>query len=441
MTHDLLGIGIGPFNLGLAALAAPVDGLDAVFLDAREEFRWHPGLMIEGATIQVPFLADLVTMADPTSPYSFLAHLKATGRLYRFYVRESFFPLRAEYDAYCRWVAEQLPSLRFGRRVERVEHDGEAYVVRARLASGALETHRARRLVLGIGTAPHVPDAAAGLPSDAAPVLHAADYLTHRERLRALPRVTVVGSGQSAAEIYHDLLADSRERGAGVDWVTRSPRFFPMEYTKLTLELTSPEYVAYFHGLDPARREALIREQRGLYKGISATTIDAIFETLYRLDVAGGADTRLLAGRELVDASWDGDGFRLVLRETEQGVAHELRTDGVVLATGYAPRVPAFLDGVRDRLRFDARGRLDVALDHSCDGGRGEVFVQNGGDHTHGVSGPDLGMGPWRNATILARVLGREVYPVERRIAFQEFGVPASVGLDPLGSPAEAVLA
>jgi lysine N6-hydroxylase len=94
--------------------------------------------------------------------------------------------------------------------------------------------------------------------------------------------------------------------------------------------------------------------------------------------------------------------------------------------------VPTFLDGVRDRLRFDARGRLDVDLDHTCDGGRGEVFVQNGGDHTHGVAGPDLGMGAWRNSQILARVLGYEPYPIEQRIAFQEFGVPAALGLAPL---------
>ena len=32
--HDLLGIGVGPFNLGLAALAEPISGLDAVFLEA-----------------------------------------------------------------------------------------------------------------------------------------------------------------------------------------------------------------------------------------------------------------------------------------------------------------------------------------------------------------------------------------------------------------------
>ena len=140
--HDLLGIGIGPFNLGLACLAAPLEDLDAVFLDAKDAFDWHPGLMLEDATIQVPFLADLVTLADPTSPYSFLHYLKRTGRLYPFYIREDFNPLRAEYSAYCRWASEQLDSLRWGREVVGVERDpaDDAYVVTARTVPAAGST-------------------------------------------------------------------------------------------------------------------------------------------------------------------------------------------------------------------------------------------------------------------------------------------------------------
>ncbi|MGN7157166.1 SidA/IucD/PvdA family monooxygenase [Dietzia cercidiphylli] len=47
--HDLLGVGIGPFNLGLACLAEPLE-IDAVFLDSREGFAWHHGLMFDDAT-------------------------------------------------------------------------------------------------------------------------------------------------------------------------------------------------------------------------------------------------------------------------------------------------------------------------------------------------------------------------------------------------------
>ena len=66
-----------------------------VFFDDKPEFAWHPGLMLPGAEIQVPFLADLVTLADPTSPYSFLNYLHEQGRLYRFYFHERFHVLRA----------------------------------------------------------------------------------------------------------------------------------------------------------------------------------------------------------------------------------------------------------------------------------------------------------------------------------------------------------
>ena len=122
-THDFIAIGLGPYNLGLACLTAPIDELDGVFLEARPSLAWHPGMLLESARLQTPFIADLVSLADPTSPYSFLNYLKEIGRLYPFYIRESFYPLRSEYDAYCRWAAAKLPNLRFGQAVTTVEYD------------------------------------------------------------------------------------------------------------------------------------------------------------------------------------------------------------------------------------------------------------------------------------------------------------------------------
>lgn len=426
-TYDFVAIGVGPFNLGLACLSEPLP-LRGVFLEVASEFAWHPGMMLEAATVQVPFLADLVTLADPTSPYSFLSYLKETGRLYSFYIRESFYPLRSEYTDYCRWACERLGSIRFGHRVTRVEHDGEAYVVRAETAGG-VRVFRGRRIVLGVGTSPHVPPEVAGLDG---PVLHSSDYLHRRNRLQAAGSVTVVGSGQSAAEIYHDLLEGIHEHGYQLTWVTRSPRFFPMEYTKLTLELTSPEYVDHFHGLEPSQRDRLLRSQRSLYKGISGDLVDDIYDTLYRKRSVATVPTTLLTSTALTDARWDGSRYRLRLRQEELGAEFALDTEQLVLATGYQAAVPAFLDGVRDRIRWDALGRYDVARDYTVDHAGREVFVQNGEEHTHGLSAPDLGMGAHRNSRIIASMLGREVYPVERRVAFQEFGIPSSA-LQPAG--------
>ncbi|MFW6868658.1 lysine N(6)-hydroxylase/L-ornithine N(5)-oxygenase family protein [Nocardioides sp. CPCC 206347] len=421
--HDFVAIGLGPFNLGLACLTDPLresDGLDGVFLEARDGFDWHPGMLLDDATLQVPFLADLVTMADPTSRWTFLNYLKQSGHLYSFYIRENFYPLRREYDDYCRWAAERLDSVRFGQRVTNVEHDGTSYVVH----SGSGETFRARRLVLGIGTTPRVPEALRPLVGEPG-VIHSADYLAHKAALQQQETITIVGSGQSAAEIYHDLLSEAPDHGYTLTWLTRSPRFFPMEYTKLTLEMTSPEYGAYHRSLPMETRDRLAREQRHLFKGISAELVDAIFDLHYQQRVTGaGPHTTLVTNTEVRGARRDGAVSELDLLHVETGEEFSLRTGGLVLATGYASTAPSFLDGVRDRIRLDERGRYDVAADYSVDVAGGEIFVQNAEEHTHSLLAPDLGMGPYRNSVIIAALLGREAYPIEKRIAVQTFGVP-----------------
>ncbi|MFC8147589.1 lysine N(6)-hydroxylase/L-ornithine N(5)-oxygenase family protein, partial [Streptomyces paradoxus] len=273
--HDFVGIGLGPFNLGLACLTEPIDELDGVFLESKPDFEWHAGMFLDGAHLQTPFMSDLVTLADPTSPYSFLNYLKEKGRLYSFYIRENFYPLRVEYDDYCRWAAGKLSSIRFGTTVTEVTYEDELYVVR----TTAGDTFRARHLVLGTGTPPHIPEACQGLGGD---FLHNSRYLDSKAELQKKDSITLVGSGQSAAEIYYDLLSEIDVHGYRLNWVTRSPRFFPLEYTKLTLEMTSPEYVDYFRELPEATRYRLTAEQKGLFKGIDGDLINEIFDLLYQ---------------------------------------------------------------------------------------------------------------------------------------------------------------
>ena len=124
--YDFIAIGIGPFNLGLACLTQPLSQVNALFLDQNSGFDWHPGMMLESAHLQTPFMADLVTLADPTHPLSFLNYIKQQGRLYSFYIRESFFLMRKEYNQYCRWATERLSNLRFNTKVERVEFDQDS---------------------------------------------------------------------------------------------------------------------------------------------------------------------------------------------------------------------------------------------------------------------------------------------------------------------------
>ena len=426
--YDFIGIGIGPFNLGLACLAEPIDGLDCLFLDRAEGFNWHPGMMLDSATLQTPFMADLVTLADPTSRFSFLNYAKQVGRLYAFYIKEDFFLMRREYNQYCQWVVEQLDSLRFEHFVQHVDYLDERRVYRARgVRARSVEAFEflTRRLVLGPGATPYLLICCEGVADH---VSHSGNYLQDKPRLQGKRSITVVGSGQSAAEIYYDLLQEIDRHDYQLNWITRAPRFFPLEYTKLTLEMTSPEYIDYFHSLPRSTREKLINSQKGLYKGINATLINAIYDELYNQSLKGEVPTQLLTNAELRRCQRLSDGtleLEFFQHELEQGYRH--RCDALVMASGYQYRLPRCIQPIAERIAWQAPERFAVARNYSIDRNGGEVFVQNAGLVDHGLVTPDLGMGCYRNASILREICGREHYAVETKIAFQQFSLPQPV--------------
>src|SRR3981081_2283535 len=151
VTLDAVGVGVGPFNLSLAALLAPT-GFKAHFFDRSAEFQWHPGLLFPEATIQVSYLKDLVTLVDPTSPYSFLAFLRAHKRLYRFINRTEIRVSRVEFNQYLQWVIGRLPNVEFGAEVREVVLGEQSFSVQV-----DRRVLRTTNLVLGTGLVPNVP--------------------------------------------------------------------------------------------------------------------------------------------------------------------------------------------------------------------------------------------------------------------------------------------
>lgn len=419
--HDLVGVGIGPFNLSLAALADHGTDLDCAFFDAKPAFAWHPGLLLEGTTLQVPFLADLVTLVDPTSRWSFLSYLREHDRLFPFYFAERFHVPRREYDHYCRWVAESLPQCRFGHRVEAVRKRGAGFTVEAcDVHTGRSRIVRARNVVLGVGAEPVVPAALHGLVGKR--VFHAADYLDRSTSLHEAGDVTVVGSGQSGAEVFLDLLRRQTDTGQRLRWLTRSPAFAPMEYSKLGLEHFTPDYTRYFQQLPEPTRDGLLSRQGQLYKAISAETIAEIADLLYERGIGGARpDVTLMPNVAVCSARHDGGQIELGCDHAEQRREFTVHTDRVIAATGYAPREPECLAPLSETLARDSRGRYRVGPDYRIADG---LYVQNAELHTHGVGAPDLGLGAYRAAVILNAITGRRAYRLPQHTANITFGAP-----------------
>ncbi|MDG5789288.1 SidA/IucD/PvdA family monooxygenase [Evansella sp. AB-P1] len=432
--YDLIGIGVGPFNLSLAALLDGVPEVEGIFFEQREKFDWHPGMLIEGTKMQVPFLADLVTMADPTNPYSFLNYITEHNRMYHFYFLQRLEIPRREYNDYCQWAVNKLPSCQFGKRVVDVKHvrekDPYFEVEVLEVASGKKEKYRGKNLVIGSGSHPAMPMSFQGLPNE--DVFHTAEFLDHQERCRSAKSITVVGSGQSAAEVFRELLKEQPDFGYRLDWLTRSSGFLSMEDTKLNLEHFSPDYVNYFYSLPEEEKEQIFSSQDLLYKGISAHTITDIYNLLYEYSV--GAQP-LNVGLQVLTEVHDivkkagGEGYELKCEQWQQEKPFTHESDVVIVGTGYRPFVPDFIHHLDDIIKWDENDQYKVRPDYRLykkEDIPNEIYVHSAISKSHGVGSTNLGLAVHRNKVIINHLAKKEVYPLSNHNVFQNFGIPQS---------------
>jgi lysine N6-hydroxylase len=409
---DLAGIGIGPFNLSLAALLDPIQDQKVRFFDRRAEFAWHPGMMLANTTLQTSWLKDLVAAADPTSRYSFLAYLVAKKRLYRFISAEFSAILRIEFADYMAWVAGQLKSLAFNESVQSVAF-GSDNLFHLELDSGPV---RARNLAIATGPVAYTPDWAGGMLGPEC--LHSGRYLLDTPPL-AGRHVLVVGGGQSGAEIVLSLLTESPARApSGITWISRRPTFAPIDEAPFTNEFFMPGYVQAFLTLPAHRKERIVASQKLASDGISHSTLTALYQRLYELvHLEGRTDyAELLPFREATGLERAETGYRLTLRNGFDGGIEAVKADVVVLATGYQVRLPTYLDGLRGRLHLDADERFVMGDDYSVvwDGPADRrIFAQNVGRQSFGIADPQLSLMAWRSATIVNALVERTLYDVE----------------------------
>ena len=388
---ELLAIGAGPSNLGLAVALeelAPEIAADTLIVERSRQIQWQHGLLLPWAKSQVSFLKDLVTLRNPRSRFSFLTFLHATGRLDEFVNMGSFTPYRLEISAYLDWVAASLPGVRIelGRECVGLEpvRDASGGLTGwlATLADG--DTVGSRYLVIGTGRDANIPEPLAGLPE--ARVVHSTRY---RQRVAGMAadrphRVVLVGSSQSSAEVYRALRDDLP--GSDVTWVMRSIGLTADMSTRFTNELYYPTFVDEFYETPAEGREWIIKE---MYKTNYSCITPAMAETLYAeqyLDRLGKrTDRRIVPMTDITAAREEDDEVVLDLTDRRTGAVRELRCDLVFLGTGFSWQTPRLIRSLTDALGLaDAavtrryRLRIDEPSAAAC-------YLQGVNESTHGI--------------------------------------------------------
>jgi L-ornithine N5-oxygenase len=384
--HDVVGIGFGPANLALAiALAESRDGLSARFVERQPRFGWHRGMLLEDATMQISFLKDLVTLRDPTSPYSFLCYLKANDRLVDFINYGSVTPTRLEFHDYLEWAARPFADqVEYGVAADRIEPVAEdAGLVDVHLTDG--RALRTRNVVLATGLRPSLP--AGVIAGDR--IWHSSQLLTRIDEIVDPRRVVVVGAGQSAAEVLDHL--HRRFADAEVCAVFARFGYSPADDSAFANRVFDPSAVDAFFGASTEIRDMLLAYHGNTnYSVVDPELIESLYRRHYHERVAGRERLRFHNVSRITDVVPVDDRVEVAVESMLDGAREVLTADLVVYATGYRPAEPdGLLGGLVEHCKRDDAGRLLMGRDYrvltSPELGVG-VYVPGATEHSHGLS-------------------------------------------------------
>ncbi|MFD0353595.1 lysine N(6)-hydroxylase/L-ornithine N(5)-oxygenase family protein [Streptomyces sp. NPDC127110] len=408
ITHfRCVGVGVGPANLSLASLLHGRPDVPNLFLDRKESFGWHDGQQIPGSTLQVSQFKDLVSLADPANPFSFLSYLHAKGRVYHFLNAQFDDVPRLEFRNYLAWASRRNENVVFGEGVREVDFDDGRGVFTVRTERRTLT---ADNVVAGVGSRPWVPPQGEHLLGPTQ--FHVADYV-HAARDVGGKRVVVIGGGQSGAEAFLDLISRGGwDLPRRVSWISRRRNYFPIDDSPFTNDYYMPSHADYFYGLPRERRQSLNSRNVLTSDGISESTLREIYQTIYvHRFVEGNEDlVALHPGREVFDVRpGPFGGWEVCARHTgEPESVEKFEADVVVWATGYRPAAMDFLAPLAGRLEHEGEElRVDEDYAVRWDGPADRrIFVQNGVRGQRGLADPNLSLNAWRSRRIADRLCG-----------------------------------
>ena len=407
MLYDLVGIGIGPFNLSLAALLYKKNNLKINFLDQKSKFEWHPELMFDDAPMQTSYLKDLVTPVDPKSPFSFLNYLVENGQFYQFVNTGRDVITRLEFEAYMKWVALKLDEiLNFSSTVEKVEYLGDKFLIKSR--SYELET---KNLCIASGPVPNIPECTRSYLGKN--IFHSKSKQIQNLSL-SNRRVLIVGGGQTGVETFRNVLNDKWGRAESVKLITGRENLQPLDEGPFTNEIFSPDFVSHFYNVKQESKDNFTKSLLLASDGNTPTYLQELYNELY-LDKYYKKN---FIPYEISPMSWLCD-----IEKTNSGYNAKIENklnekyltqnfDIIILSTGFCTRLPSFLKGIEDLIEFDEYNRPRVEIDYKFKTKTGEnkIYAMNYSRHGHGVADPQTSLMSWRSSVIANKVLKKEIY-------------------------------
>ncbi len=418
---NLIGIGVGPFNLSLAALLEKANGLTSLFLEKKSQFDWHPEVMFKDSVMQTSYLKDLVTPVDPTSPYSFLNYLNAKNLFYPFLNTQRTTVSRKEFEQYCVWAAESLgQKLKFNTEVQSIDFKNDLFHVQTSTGE-----YQSQNICIATGLVPRIPEGAKKLIGPK--VFHAKSAFMKDLNL-AGKSVLIVGGGQTGIEVFRNALHGKWGHASAVKIITRRKSLEPLDESAFTNEYFTPNYVEKFWELNLDKKSTIVASQKLASDGNTPSYLLQLYNDLYRLKYVEN-DSRpiqIMACRKLVSMVSEAGSFRLGLQNLFYDQPEEISADIVILCTGFQSTIPKALDPLISHISLDSESRFQFKKSYSVqwDGPKeNRIYALNFSRHNHGIIDPQTSLMAWRSAVVINDLANEKIYQTEQMHEnFVEYG-------------------
>ncbi|KAI2917693.1 hypothetical protein CBS147371_4613 [Aspergillus niger] len=448
--HDLLCVGFGPASLAIAIAlhdaldpclnkSAPAPGSQpkVCFVERQKQFAWHSGMLVPGSRMQISFIKDLATLRDPRSSFTFLNYLHQKDRLIHFTNLGTFLPARLEFEDYMRWCAQQFSDVvSYGEEVVDVMPGKtdptssvvDFFTVRSRnVETGEITARRARKVVTALGGSAKMPP---GLPQDPR-IMHSSKYCTNLPHLLKNPNepynIAVLGSGQSAAEIFHDL--QKRYPNSKTTLIMRDSAMRPSDDSPFVNEVFNPERVDKFYNLSAEERQRSLKADKATnYSVVRLELIEEIYHDMYVQRVKNPDEKkwqhRILPGRKITRVEHHGpqSRMRIHVRATKDGSdslvgdgKEILEVDALMVATGYYRNAHEQLLSNVQHLRPAGQEEWKPSRDYRVEMDASKVspyagiWLQGCNEKTHGLSDSLLSVLAARGGEMVESTFGEQL--------------------------------
>lgn len=418
--YDIVGIGLGPANLALAAAIYEHDNIKAKFLECKSEFSWHPNMLLDDAEMQIPFLKDIATLRNPQSPFTFINYLHSKDRLTKFINLKYIYPSRHEYSDYLKWVANQLAAYtQYSSQVIDIELYGRKpykyfKIIYKNLLNNTTSFIITKNIVIAQGGKMKLPQCINKDLLDQN-VWHSSEYLLKIKKFKNESHLQkhfcVVGGGQSAAEIAYDLYKSFPT--SKVTLIHRGFGLKPADDSAYVNEIFDKTHVDTFFDMNKQNKDNMLNNYKDTnYSVVDIELIDKLYKIQYEDLVNNSQRFFIKKQSSLSNVSIDSNNVNIEIEQnTHSKQKEKIQATALILATGYEyPNPPSTLSTLDNFIKRDSNGDVSINknyklnLDESI---LGHIYTLGCNEKSHGLTDTLLSLSAIRAKLILDELLGK----------------------------------